>query len=90
MQDIIYGLVDSVIDGDTFIINVTEASSANQFKYNRWERIRIAQIDAEELNTIAGERDKTKLEGVILGVTVRCSVYSRDTLGRVVAEVKVV
>ncbi|OGU79279.1 MAG: hypothetical protein A2W11_14415 [Ignavibacteria bacterium RBG_16_35_7] len=88
MQDIIYGLVCAVIDGDTFIINVTEKSDTNQHNYNKWERIRIANIDPSELKTPGGYRDKVKLESTIQGKEVSCSVQSRDGFGRVVAEVE--
>jgi len=87
MQDIIYGLVCAVIDGDTFIIKVTEASESNN---NKWERIRIANIDLSELKTPGGYRDKVKLESTIQGKEVSCSVQSRDESGRVFAEVKVI
>ena len=90
MQDIIYGMVDTVIDGDTFIINVNETYKSNRNTYNRWERIRIANIDAEELNMFRGKRDKAKLERVVQGRVVRCSVQSRDKFGRVVADVKII
>ena len=90
MQDTIYGMVDSVIDGDTIIIIVTEVSKANQSTYNRWERIRIVNIDASELGSLDGDRDKVKLENAIKRRKVQCSVQSRDTFGRVVADVKVV
>ena len=90
MQDIIYGMVDSVIDGDTFIINVREAYKSNQHNYNRWERIRIANIDTEELDTLGGKRDKAKLESVLQGRVVRCSVNSKDTFGRIVADVSII
>ena len=90
MQDIIFGMVDSVIDGDTFIIKVKEANKSNQCNYNRWERIRIANIVAEELDTSNDKRDKAKLESVVRGRVVSCSVKSRDTFGRVVADVKII
>ena len=90
MQDIIFGMVDSVIDGDTFIIKVKEANKSNQSNYNRWERIRIANIITEELDTLNGKRDKVKLESVVQGKVVSCSVQSRDTFGRVVADVKII
>jgi len=90
MQDIIYGLVCAVIDGDTFIIKVTEASESNKNKYGKWERIRIANIDLSELKTPGGYRDKVKLESTIQGKEVSCSVQSRDKSGRIVAEVKII
>ena len=90
MQDIIYGIVDSIIEANTFIINVTDAALTNKMKYNRWERISIATIEAPELDMPGGIRDKAKLESVIQGRVVSCSVQSRDASGRVVADVKVI
>ena len=90
MQDTIYGMVDSVIDGDTIIIIVTEVSKANQSTYNRWERIRIVNIDVSELVSLDGDRDKVKLENAIKRKKVQCSVQSRDPQGRVIADVKII
>jgi len=90
MQDIIYGTVDTLIDESTFIMNVNESYKSNKGKYNRWERIRIANIESEELDMLGVKLDKAKLESVIQGRVVRCSVQSRDTFGRVVADVKVI
>jgi endonuclease YncB( thermonuclease family) len=90
MQDTIYGMVDSAIDGDTIIIIVTEVGDSNQHTYNRWERIRITNIDAVELGSLDGGRDKVKLENAIKRKKVQCSVQSRDPQGRVVADVKII
>ena len=90
MQDIIYGIVDAIIEADTFIINITDVALTNKMKYSRWERIRIAAIEAPELEILGGERDKAKLESVIQGRVVSCSVQSRDASGRVVAEVRLI
>jgi endonuclease YncB( thermonuclease family) len=90
MQDIIYGIVDSIIEGNTFIINVTDAALTNKMKYNRWERISIATIETPELDILSGVRDKAKLESIIQGRVVSCAVQSRDAAGRVVADVKVI
>jgi len=90
MPDIIYGIVDSIINGDIFIINVTESSPMNHFRYNRFEQIKIAKIESSELDLIGGERDKNKLESVLLGRGVRCAVQLRETSGKLVADVEVI
>jgi len=78
MQYIIYGLVNSVIDGDTFIIKVTEASESNKNKYNKWERIRIANIDVSELRAPGGYRDKVKLESTIQGKKLESTIQGKE------------
>jgi len=90
MQDIIYGIVSSVIDRDSFIINVTETSDSSQKNYNKSERIKIKSLDASDLGSLRGLRDKLNLERTIQGKKVRCSVQSRETSGRVVADVRVI
>lgn len=90
MADTIRGSVSKVIDGDTFDMNVTHTGKDNQYDYSNSERIRIANIDAAELGSFGGYRDKTKLEKTILGKEVRCSIQARDTYHRVVADVKII
>jgi endonuclease YncB( thermonuclease family) len=90
MSDTIRGPVTNVIDGDTFDMKVTHTGNSNQYEYNANERIRISNIDAAELGSFGGYRDKKKLETVILGKEVRCYVQSRDTFHRIVADVKII
>lgn len=90
MADTIRGPVTVIIDGDTFDMKVTHTGKNNQYKYNNEERIRIADIDAPELNTPAGGRSKNLLERKLKGKEVRCYVQSRDTYGRIVAKVNIV
>lgn len=90
MQDVISGIVDTIIDADTFILNVTGTRYGNQNKYVKWERIRIASFEADEADIVVGVRDKIKLERAILGKEVICTVQTRDTFGRIVADVRLV
>jgi len=90
MQDIIYGLVNSIIDGDTFVLKVTETDKINQHNYSKWERIRIINLDASELGSLGGFRDKDNLERALQGKKVSCSVQTKDTFGRVVADVRII
>lgn len=89
MADTIRGPVTNVVDGDTFDMKVTHIGNNNKEKYNDEERIRIAEIDAPELNTPAGKRSKEQLEKKLKGKEVRCHVEARDTYGRVVAKITI-
>jgi endonuclease YncB( thermonuclease family) len=89
MADVLRGRVTRVIDGDTFDIDSVTAIAPSCKKYNSAERIRIADIDAAELNTSAGKRSKQALEQTLNGKYVTCTVRSRDRYGRVVASVRV-
>ena len=89
MSDTIKGPVTEIVDGDTFDMKVTHVGKNNKFDYNSKTRVRIADIDKPELGTSAGQRSKDLLERKLKGKEVRCYVQSRDTYGRVVAEVKV-
>jgi len=90
MADTIRGPVTKVIDGDTFDMKVTHVGKKNEYEYGDIERIRIAEIDAPELNSIKGKRAKEELEKAILGKVVRCYIQSRDSFNRIVAKVELV
>ncbi len=68
---------------------MTHTGKENKEKYNNNERIRIAEIDAPELNTPAGRRSKEQLEEKLSGKEVRCYIQARDTYSRIVAKVKI-
>lgn len=89
MADTIRGPVINVIDGDTFDMNVTHVGNNNKYKYNDKERIRMAGGDAPELNTSGGVQAKQALENRLIGKEVRCAIQSRDTFGRIIANVTV-
>ena len=89
MPDIIQGPVINIVDGDTFDMKVTHVGENNKYEYNYEERIRIADIDAPELRAPGGKRSKDLLERKLKGKVVRCYVQTRDSYGRIVAEVKV-
>lgn len=90
MNDILYGIADSIIDGSTFVLNVTEPFTSNQVKYNRWERIRIGSIKPLELDLPQNQRDKAKLEEIIQGRAVRCLIHKREDSGRILADVEII
>ena len=89
MADSIRGQVIRIIDGDTFDMKVTHVGQNNKHEYGGKERIRIASIDAPELNELGGERSRAVLERLLLGKEVRCYVQARDTYGRLVCKVTV-
>ena len=89
MADTIRGPVTNVVDGDTFDMKVTHVGKKNIEKYNDNERVRIAGVDAPEIDTEEGKKAKKKLKEKISGKEVRCTVQARDTYGRIVADIKV-
>ena len=89
MADTIRGRVTDVVDGDTFDMEVTHADKKNTDEYNPEERVRIAGVDSPELDTEEGKKAKKSLEKKLSGKEVRCTVQTRDTYGRIVADVQV-
>lgn len=89
MYDFIIGNVIDVIDGDTFDMTVTHYGNHNKYQYNFRERMRIAEMDAPELDTFLGIRSRQSLERQLSNKQVRCYIHSRDTYGRLVAKVEV-
>ena len=88
-MDIIRGEVVNVIDGDTFDVKVTHFHQDNDNDYKSKERVRIDGVDAPELPTRAGKRAKRDLSDALLGEEVELHIYSRDTYGRLIADVEV-
>ena len=88
-MDTIRGNVTKIIDGDTFDMNVTHTGKENEYDYNDDERIRIAGIDAPELNTSSGQRSKKDLENKLSNAEVRVYIKSRDNYSRIVGDVKI-
>ena len=90
MYDILIGSVTNVIDGDTFDMSVSRIGTHNKYNYNNLERIRINSVDAPELSEPGGQRSRINLERNLLNRNVRCSIKTRDTFGRLVADVALV
>jgi len=88
-MDTIRGPVFNIIDGDTFDIKVTHVGKENLYKYNDIERVRIAEMDEPELNTLIGRRSRLLLQQKLQGREVRCYVQARDEYSRIVAKVQV-
>jgi len=88
MYDIIYGIVKSVIDEDTFIMNVTEASRTNEYNYNKWEHIRVLDLEVLKSGVTSDLGVKVKLGNAIQGKKVSCTVRTKDTYGRIIANVR--
>jgi len=89
MGDVIWGDVYNVVDGDTFDMEVTGRALSNEYDYNENERIRLAGLDAPELDTREGKRSKRFLAKAIDGRHVRVDVKARDHYRRVVGDVTV-
>ena len=90
MNDVIWGDVVRIIDGDTFDVDVTHFMiEKNSVSYGNRERIRIAGIDAPEIPNIPGLRARNHLENYLLGKHVRLTIRARDTFGRLVCDVAI-
>jgi len=51
VSDTLIGLVTKIIDGDTFDIKVIRKDDQYENSYSNFERIRIADMNAPELDT---------------------------------------
>ncbi len=89
MNDVIWGDVVRIIDGDTFEVDITHYDRRNGVSYGNRERIRIAGIDAPEIPSIPGLRARNHLENYLLGKHVRLTIRARDTFGRLVCDVAI-
>lgn len=90
MQDIIYGVVHSIIDSDTIIIYVTETGESNIHDYFKWELIRVAAINSTDTHPKTGSQKKDKLENNLQGKMVKCAVHGRNTNGEIIADVSAI
>lgn len=68
------GVVDTVIDGDTFTLETGET-------------IRLANVNAPEKGTPNAAKAREELNNLIGGKTITYEVKARDVYGRLVAEV---
>ncbi len=84
MLDLIGGRVLSVIDGDTFELQVLYQEPGNSFVCQRIEQIRVVSIDLPELGLKQGPRQPSAVEARLLGHMVVCEVLSRDRYQRLV------
>ena len=89
VEDTIQGPVKKVVDGDTFVMDVTHRGVHNTKMYNYSEKVRIAGIDAPEVSTEAGKTAKEELHKKLSGKEVLCNVKARDAFGRVVADYEI-
>ncbi len=82
-----------IVDGDTIVVVFAKVSSKlyNRIEVNREYKIRFADINAPELNTVEGEISKKALEKILKpGDTVFLDIddeYVFDKYGRIVAVV---
>lgn len=76
----ISGQVTYVIDGDTFQLSSHKLGDI---------RIRIAEIDAPELQQPYGKKAKSYLKALIESETVICTILEKDRYGRYIAKINV-
>ncbi len=83
-MDLRGGRVLSVIDADTFELQVWYQDPGNSFECQPIEQILIASIDLPELGMKEGARTRRAIEARLLGHMVVCEVLSRDRQRRLV------
>jgi endonuclease YncB( thermonuclease family) len=71
--------VVGVNDGDTITVRMIDTG--------RQERVRLATIDAPEMNQPYGKAAKKSLSDLVFGKKIRLEIMDRDQYGRVVGEV---
>ncbi|MCX7610372.1 MAG: thermonuclease family protein [Ignavibacterium sp.] len=76
-------VVNKVIDGDTIEVVIFVGIRGLMLK----EKIRIADINAPEINTTEGQMAKQKLSELIEGKQVDVSVYGTDKYGRLLGHI---
>lgn len=87
-MDVVTGWPTQIIDGDTFDVQIGWRRENNKYEYAPNERVRIRSMDAPELPSPAGVRAKWDLEQRVRGKYVELYIHSRDTFGRLVADVR--
>ena len=90
-KDKLIGRVTKVTDGDTFEISVNQVirGSGRFFQYSSNEIIRIAGLNAPELNTLMGSIAKDNLNKKLNGKSVAVTIEARDVFGRIVGTVEI-
>jgi len=85
----VYGIVTRVVDGDTFYLKVHEIySSKYAFLKDQSIKVRLADINAPELNTQEGVKAKKALTQLIHGKYLYLDIddiYIYDKYGRIIA-----
>ncbi len=82
----IYGLVTSIVDGNTFEISVQDENDENGVEKHT-EKIRIHGMDKPAVSTLSGILAKLELEKKIVGRKLECEIINRDDADQLVAVV---
>lgn len=95
LADSFTGIVARVIDGDTIVVRVASAvtnvatSNACPLACGSLQRVRLAEIDAPELDQDYGEESKKALAELVMNKQVRIEYSEKDFFGRIVGRVYV-
>ena len=88
-MDQVWGYSMNVHDGDTFEMEITSQARANEYPYKQRERVRLAEINAPELQDRAGGAAADQLEQALSGRRLRIEIHTRDIYGRLIADVHI-
>ena len=86
MTDTIVGIVDGILNRDTFDLNVKQYDPKNEIKYKSTERVRMFNLP-EKIFKIPEEDAKQALKTGLVGKEVVCEVQSKESDGTLVCEV---
>lgn len=87
MLDITEGPVISIINGNTFTMQVTHIGNHNVLNYKSFETIRIKDRVVSSLSTVNGINQKQELSRILTGKKVRCEIIRRDEYNVLIAKV---
>ena len=86
--DTVWGYVKRVVDGDTFLVRITERSPSNRGRYAATETMRIADRAPDERPGRSAVSAKVRLEERLLNQPVKLVVRARDSEGRALCAVE--
>lgn len=90
MLDFVVGPVTSVINGNTFKMQVTHIGKHNKYGYRDFETIKIADRVASSPIAGIGLQQKQQLFNQIFNRRVRCHVRYRDAYNILICDVEVI
>lgn len=89
MSDTISGIVKTVAGSDTFELKVMFRGKHNKDSYKNTEKIKILNVDANDIEGALSPESKRSLEAILPGMAVRCKIQQRDEEGSILADIMI-
>jgi len=86
-MDYLRGKALRVLEGETFLLVITDNPDENDYVYGATEIIRLKDGGAPPADTPEGEESRQGLEGFLMGWELIMEVYGKDAEGRFIADV---